>query len=76
MKVFIFEGDGPVFGFTTVASGDNLPIERGPWVPVGQIEMQSGRVPRIGVSSDVVLAAIGRVGFYLQGTIAHERSFH
>jgi hypothetical protein len=68
MHVFTFRSETHpgMTGFTTRRTGDNLPQEFGPWLPVSQGAMHAGD-PVTGVyrGADAVLAGIDRDGFYI-----------
>ncbi|MCA0320254.1 MAG: hypothetical protein LCH88_19520 [Proteobacteria bacterium] len=66
MLVFVFEGAGEAYALTCDESGRNLPLERGPWRPVGAINMQDGEAPRAGLDTAAALAAIARDGYHLE----------
>jgi hypothetical protein len=70
MQVYLFRGQGRVFGFTAAATGDNLPAKFGPWNPFKTIELQR-EVPTPGVKAAECLDDIEKYGFHI--TDAHVR---
>jgi hypothetical protein len=71
MQVHIFRGSGRVFGFTEVASGDNLPSKFGPWNPFKAMELNRDAVATAGVNAAECLDDIEKYGFHI--TDAHVR---
>lgn len=70
MQVYIFRGPGRVFGFTEVATGDNLPAKFAPWSAFKAIELKRD-VPTAGVNAVECLEDIEKYGFHV--TDAHVR---
>jgi hypothetical protein len=60
-----------VFGFTGVATGDNLPSKFAPWTPFKAIELKSDGVSTAGVNAADCLDDIEKYGFHI--TDAHVR---
>jgi hypothetical protein len=70
MQVHIFRGPDRVFGFTTDATGNNLPQKYAPWSTFKTIELRRGeKTP--GVNSDECLGDIETYGVHI--TDAHSR---
>ncbi len=70
MQIHIFRGPGRVFGFTTQASGDNLPQKYAPWIEFKTIELlRDVRTP--GVDANECLDDIEAHGVHV--TDAHVR---
>jgi hypothetical protein len=70
MQVYIFRSLGRVFGFTQIATGDNLPSRFSPWTAFKTIELNRG-VDTPGVNTAECLDDIERYGFHI--TDAHVR---
>ena len=67
MKVFVFRGEGDLFGFSTEQSGDNLPSSSGQWmrwVYQPDIELLKGQ-KRIAIDVDAALKDIASNGYHL-----------
>jgi hypothetical protein len=60
-----------VFGFTEVATGDNLPSKFGPWNPFKTIELKRDGVPTAGIKTEDCLDDIEKYGVHI--TDAHVR---
>ena len=71
MEVHIFQGSGRVFGFTEVATGDNLPSKFAPWNPFKTIVLKRDGAPTPGVNVGECLDDIEKYGFHI--TNAHVR---
>ncbi len=71
MQIHIFRGPGRVFGFTKIASGENLPSRFAPWTAFKVIELTRGAAPTPGVNTAECLDDIERYGFHI--TDAHAR---
>lgn len=71
MVVNIFRGPGRVFGFTTLANGDNLPSQLAPWTAFKKIELKTDGQPVAGVNAAECMDDIEKYGFHL--TDAHQR---
>jgi hypothetical protein len=70
MQIHIFRGPGRVFGFTTLASGDNLPQKYAPWTEFKTLEiLREVRTP--GVDANECLDDIETHGVHV--TDAHVR---
>jgi hypothetical protein len=67
MMVYVFNSakNAKVYGFTSDATGANLPAQEGPWNPFKSLEMNAGEKGRIGVDTDAVLMGIADRGHYL-----------
>ena len=70
MQVHIFRGPARVFGFTTQATGENLPAQYAPWAIFKSVEMRQGE-PMPGVDVDDCLRDIAAHGVHV--TDAHVR---
>lgn len=70
MQVHIFRGSERVFGFTGIATGENLPSKFAPWNPFKTIELKRD-VPTPGVNAAECLDDIEKYGFHI--TDAHVR---
>lgn len=70
MVVYVFRGQGRVFGFTPAEQAANLPERFGPWVAFMTIDIHPDE-PHRGVDVNECLDDIGRHGFHL--TDAHVR---
>jgi hypothetical protein len=70
MLVYIFRGPGRVFGFTTDATGANLPERFAPWVSFKSVELHRDK-PNPGVDPEACLDDIEKHGFHI--TDAHVR---
>ena len=55
MKVYIFQGSGNYYGFTTKDDASDLDPSKGPWSLFKTQDMNRGEPPRIGISTDEVL---------------------
>jgi hypothetical protein len=71
MQVHIFRGPGRVFGFTTLASGENLPSKFAPWSAFKSVELERDGPPVPGVDAMECLDDIEKYGFHV--TDAHAR---
>ena len=70
MLVYVFRGQGRVFGFTRDERAANLPERFGPWMAFKTIEAHRDE-PHRGVDVNTCLDDIDRHGFHL--TDAHVR---
>lgn len=70
MQVHIFRGPGQIFGFTALASGDNLPAKYAPWTAFKTIELRRD-VSTPGVDANECLDDIETLGVHV--TDAHAR---
>lgn len=70
MLVYVFRGQGRVFGFTLDEQAANLPGQFGPWIAFKAIEAHRDE-PYRGVDVNACLDDIDRHGFHL--TDAHVR---
>jgi len=70
MLVYIFRGNGRVFGFTQNPTGANLPTGYGNWNQFKTLQVSKG-VAQPGVNTDECIDDIERYGFHL--TDAHVR---
>lgn len=68
MKVHVFTNQRRVYGFTNDATGGNLPVRHGPWIPFKKIKMNRGDKPRIAVNTDHALDDIEDHGYHLVRT--------
>ncbi|HEY2444884.1 MAG TPA: hypothetical protein VGI20_04015 [Rhizomicrobium sp.] len=71
MQVYVFRGPGRVFGFTGVATGENLPSRFAPWTVFKTIELSRDGAPVPGVNAAECLDDIEKCGFHI--TDAHVR---
>lgn len=69
-QVYIFRGPGRVFGFTEVATGDNLPAKFAPWNAFKQVELKRDAATP-GVNAVECMDDIEKYGFHV--TDAHVR---
>jgi len=53
---------GDEVAITDTQNGINLPLEKGPWRPVGTVNPQD---PRLSVPADFILRAIVTEGYYV-----------
>ena len=70
MQVHLFRGPGRVFGFSTDATGANLPSRHAPWSPFKSVDMQPGQAMP-GVEVDECLRDLELFGVHV--TDAHAR---
>ena len=68
MKVHVFSGRSRVYGFTTDATGGNLPERHGPWTRFKDIKMKRDDPPRISVDTNTALDDIRDHGYHLVRT--------
>jgi hypothetical protein len=68
MRVYIFKGrEDHLYGFTPEQSGNNLPVEKGPWRLFKSIEIiEENPAPRIGVNETDILTGIRSDEYYLK----------
>lgn len=71
MQVYVFRGPGRVFGFTSIATGGNLPSRFAPWTVFKTIELSRDGAPVPGVNAVECLDDIEKFGFHV--TNAHVR---
>ena len=70
MQVYIFRGEGRVFGFTRDSGGGNLPVKYGPWSAFKSLELVRSRT-QPGVNVEECLDDIEQHGLHV--TDAHAR---
>lgn len=70
MQVFIFRGEGRVFGFTRDSGGGNLPTKQGSWSAFKSVELVRGQT-QTGVNVEECLDDIEQHGVHV--TDAHVR---
>ncbi|MGH7814118.1 MAG: hypothetical protein ACREQI_08970 [Candidatus Binataceae bacterium] len=67
MKVFKFMSakNDALWAITPDQTAKNLPADLGPWHALGRLEVNPGEMGHGGASSDEILDAINRRGFFM-----------
>lgn len=63
MQLWKFKGAEGKTASTSDETGSNLPSEHGPWEPIGSTRIEPGDGPRIGASSEQILADVAKDGY-------------